>query len=272
MKKFSQEQLEGIAKALGNTNDGFTGSEIEHLLRVCEIEDISLGLTKWKRLHNAFAAHLNKTKDHSIIQQFIKHAMSPTRHLENPSRYETMRQNLNKSIAFVGLAVDETGKIIPIKVARTLRDAEERARTFRTRLESRGVHRDVLEFCEAELAENNDFHAMLEAVKSISYKLRKLTGLKGDGFALIDRALGVSSDKPPMLAINAFDMENDKSVQRGFLHLVKGIFSMFRNPAAHGARKQSKMDKGDLEDLLLLASIVHRHLDTAKITPRTEIE
>lgn len=37
MKIFSQEQLEAIAQALEDTAEGFTGSEIGHLLRICQI-------------------------------------------------------------------------------------------------------------------------------------------------------------------------------------------------------------------------------------------
>ena len=273
MRKFSQEQLEGIAKAFGNTNDGFTGSEIGHLLQVFQIKDVSPSQTKWVRLHNAFAAHLNKTNDHSIIRKFIMYTMFPNSHLDNQARYKIMHQNLNKAISSADLAVDEgTGEVIPIEGARTLRGAEERANTFRAKLESRGVHRDVLEFCGAELAENNYFHAVLEAAKSISYKLRDRTGLQDDGSKLAKHALGIISGRPPRIKINAFQTESDKSEQQGFLHLVTGIFSMFRNRIAHDARIQSKVDKDDLEDLLLLASIIHRRLDKATITPRTESE
>ena len=272
MNNFSQEQLEGISKAFGNTNDGLTEHEIEHLLRICKIEDTDFNQVKEIRLHNAFAGHVNKTKDHSAIPRFIKHAMSPNRHLDNQLRYETMRQNLNKAISFAGLAVDETGEIIPIKAARTLSDAAERARALRTSLEFRGIHPEVLKFCRAELLEDNYFHAVLEATKSIADRLRDCTGLKYDGDKLARRALGIMSGRPPMIKINAFQTESDKSEQHGFLYLVTGIFSMFRNRIAHVARIQSKEDKDDLEDLLLLASIIHRRLDKATITPRAETE
>jgi len=47
------------------------------------------------------------------------------------------------------------------------------------------------------------------------------------------------------------------------VNLVKGTFGMFRNTTAHEARILWAMDKVDAEDLLSLASLIHRRLDSA---------
>jgi hypothetical protein len=39
-KFFTQSQLQAIADALGETNDGLTGSEIGHLLNSCRLKTI----------------------------------------------------------------------------------------------------------------------------------------------------------------------------------------------------------------------------------------
>ena len=49
-KCFSQAIVESISKIIGETVDGYTGSEIELFLAQCSIPDISPGITKWKRL------------------------------------------------------------------------------------------------------------------------------------------------------------------------------------------------------------------------------
>ena len=265
MKTFSQEQVEALAQALGDTNEGLTGSEIGHLLYVCGIEDTDPGMTIWKRLLNAFAKHQNRTQDRRRILGFIRHAMKPGRYLKDPDRYEPLRQNVNRALAFAGLAVEESGNLVSAARVRTLSEAERRARTLRTDLKTRGVHPDVLSFCNAELVADNYFHAVLEAMKSIADKLRNRTGLTDDGTALVDRAL---TGDPPMLAINSLQTESEKSEQRGFANLLKGTFGMFRNPTAHEARVHWKMDKSDAEDLLSLASLIHRRLDDANMPPR----
>ena len=265
MKTFSQEQLEAIAQALGDTRDGLTGSEIEYLLRSCLIQDTDPTMTKWKRLFNAFVMHQNKTQNCQEILNLIDLAMKPGRYVRNPQRYEPLRQKLNYALSFSGFAVDEAGERISIDRARTLSDAERRARALRANLKSREVHPDVLKFCDAELLVEDYFHAVLEATKSIADKLRSRTGLTDDGATLVDRAL---SGDPPMLAINALQTESEKSEQRGFLNLIKGVFGMFRNPPAHQARIQWVMDQADAEDLLSLASLIHRRLDAATMPPR----
>ena len=101
-KTFSQGQLEAIAQALGDTSEGLTGSEIGHLLGVCGIEDTEPAMTKWKRLFNAFAAHQNETQDRRRILGFIRHSLKPYRYLQAPDRFEPLRQNVNRALAFAG--------------------------------------------------------------------------------------------------------------------------------------------------------------------------
>nr|WP_246804440.1 TIGR02391 family protein [Mesorhizobium mediterraneum] len=53
-----------------------------------------------------------------------------------------------------------------------------------------------MRFCRQELLQDNYFHAVLEAVKSIAAKVRSRTGLDDEGAGLVDRAF---SGTPPML-------------------------------------------------------------------------
>jgi uncharacterized protein (TIGR02391 family) len=262
---FSQSQLEAIAAALADTAEGLTGSEIAHLLGVCQMTDPTPAMTKRHRLHNAFAESQNKRQDRKAILAFIRHSMKPERYARTPDRFEPMRANLNRALSFAGLAVDAAGKLASAQQAHTLADAEQRARDLRVGLEARGVHKDVLLFCRAELLADNYFHAVLEATKSIADKLRARTGLTDDGATLVDRAL---AGDVPMLAINSLQTESEKGEQRGFANLLKGTFGMFRNPTAHSARIHWVMDKSDAEDLLSLASLIHRRLDKATMPPR----
>ena len=258
---FSQSQLEGIADALAR----LTGSEIDLLLATCRMERPTRSSSKRVRLYNAFAASQNTRRDRRAILAFIRHAMKPERYASRPDHFETIRTDLNRALSFAGLALDEAGHLISVKRARTLSEAERRAEELKAHLVTRGVHPDVLRFCRAELVADDYFHAVLEAAKSVADKLRGRTGLTDDGATLVDRALG---GNPPMLAINEFRSQDQKGEQRGFANLVKGVFGMFRNPTAHAARIHWAMKKDDAEDLLSLASLIHRRLDDAHMPPR----
>lgn len=187
---FAQSELEGIAAALGDTSEGLTGSEIGHLLASIKMADPGPTSTKWVRLHHAFVERQNKAQNRRAILEFMRQAMHPARHVKQPGRFEPMRANLNRALAFSGLAVDVGGQLIATDRVRTLSEAAHRAEELRDDLRRRGVHDDVLRFCRAELVADNYFHAVLEAAKSIADKLRSKTGLTDDGGRLVDAALG----------------------------------------------------------------------------------
>ncbi len=264
MTEFTQGQLEAIAGALGDTGAGLTGTEIQYLLVSSRMTDPGPN-TKRIRIYNAFVESQNAKGNRTNILAFIRLAMDPVRYSREPQRYEPMRALLNGALAFSGLVVDETGKLVKSETARTLSEAQRRARELRVDLEGRGVHPDVLEFCRSELLADNYFHAVLEAVKSVADKLRIRTGLTDDGAALVDRVLG---GNPPLLAINPCASVSERSEQKGFANLVRGTFGMFRNPTAHEPRIHWTMTKADAEDLLTVVSLIHRRLDKAHMPPR----
>jgi uncharacterized protein (TIGR02391 family) len=262
--RFTQEQLEAIAGALGDTDLGLTGTEIGEIFQQSKLVDPGPD-TKWRRIYNAFATSQNNRQDRACVLAFIRFAMKPARYARCPERYEPMRANLNRALAFAGLAVTEAGKVEPVEAATTLPEAQRRARELRKDLETRGVHPDVLRFCRAELLADNYFHAVQEAVKSVADKIRAKTGLSDDGGTLVDRALGGDL---PMLAINPRSTPSERSEQSGFANLVRGTFGMFRNPTAHEAQIHWPMSKGDAEDLLSLVSLIHRRLDESHMPIR----
>jgi uncharacterized protein (TIGR02391 family) len=265
MKKlFSQAELEAIAGALGDTDAGLKGTEIEMLIARCEMIDPG-PITKRTRIYNAFAESQSRTGDRTRVLGFVRHAMKPARYVRNADRFEPMRTNLNFALAFAGLVVTEGGEIQAATVATTLPEAQRRANELRSDLETRGVHADVLAFCRAELVADDYFHAVQEAVKSVAAKMRVKTGLTDDGSTLVDRALGGT---PPMIAINPLSSESERGEQRGFANLVRGTFGMFRNPTAHEPRIHWPMSKGDAQDLLTLVSLIHRRLDACHMPAR----
>jgi uncharacterized protein (TIGR02391 family) len=259
-KTFSQSELEAIAQALADTSDGLTGSEIGHILASLKMADPTPQMTKWKRLHNAFVERQNFSHNRRAVVQFIREAMKPERYARQAERFEPMRANVNRALAFVGMAVNVDGTLAAADRVGTLSEARRRAQELRADLVSREVHPDVLAFCREEVLADNYFHAVLEATKSVADKLRTRTGLSDDGGSLVDKAL---AGDIPMLAINPFKTDSERSEQRGFANLVKGIFGMFRNPTAHAARIHWTMEKKDAEDLLSVVSLIHRRIDAA---------
>jgi uncharacterized protein (TIGR02391 family) len=265
-KVFSQAQLTAIADALGDTSDGLTGSEIHHLLLSANIMDVDPPATKRHRIYNAFVYCQNATQDRRYILSFIRKAMKPELYARAPERYEPMRAKLNRALAFCGLVVTEAGELKSSERATTLTEAQRRASELRTDLEIRKVHPDVLTFCKEELLKDNYFHAVLEATKSVAEKLRKKTGLADDGAPLVDRAL---SGETPMWAINPLSNDSERSEQKGFANLVKGMFGMFRNTTAHAPKIGWVVNREDAEEVFTLLSMIHKRIDGGSMPRRS---
>lgn len=259
-KLFDQSEIKSIAKALGDTSHGLTNREIAHLLQQSKIPDIEPNATKWVRLHNAFCSKQNSVGTRVHILEFIRQSMKPANFIGEGDRYEILRTNLNTALAFSGLEIRETGELIRCDKISTLTEAERRANDLKLNLKMRDIHPDVIKFCRAELLQNNYFHAVLEAVKSIFDKLRRLTGFIDDGHELANKCLGGNN---PKILINPLKTKSEKMEQSGFNELIKGIYSMFRSPVSHEAKINWEIIQRDAEDLLTMVSMVHRRLDAA---------
>lgn len=260
---FSQTQLQAICDIVGDTSDGLTGSEIGKLLALCNIEDPYPNSTKRHRLYDALSRRQSRDRCANKVMAFIFLVMDPVRWVGRQDKFEYMRHQLNQVLSFAGYALGEDGKARYVTPVKTLSEAEERARRLKHDMEVRGVHPDVLRFCRAELLQENYFHAVFEATKSVADKLRQLTGLTSDGAELVDHALGLGKSGVPMLAFNRLQTETERSEHIGLMNLFKGMFGTFRNTTAHAPKIAWQIDEQDARDLLSIASLLHRRLDGA---------
>jgi uncharacterized protein (TIGR02391 family) len=258
--EFDAGTLRAICNVLADTYNGLSGSEIEGLLSDCGIQDPSPGSTKRHRLFEALYLQQQKYRTGNHTVRFVVEAMKPVRYAGIKEVYEQRRAELNGVLLFVGLELGEDGKIREAKAARTLSEAEERASRLRKELSERKVHPDVLRFCRKELLQDNYFHAVFEATKSVADKIREKSGLSSDGSILVDEAFRI---KAPLLAFNSLQTEPEKSEHKGLMHLLKGLFGTFRNTTAHAPKIKWVIDEQDALDMLSLASLLHRRLDEA---------
>jgi hypothetical protein len=87
--------------------------------------------------------------------------------------------------------------------ATTLDEVAQLAGRLRTELRRRGVHAEVLHYCEEELLRKSLFHAVFEATKGVSERLRQMSGLTSDGAELVDQCFGARSGQP-LVRINGY--------------------------------------------------------------------
>ncbi len=257
---FNPNTLEAICDILADTATGLTGSEIGQLLGRQGIRDVDPTITKRKRLFAALNQRQNEDRCANNVLAFVVSAMEPVRYVQNRGLYDDRRHKLNIALALTGYQVGEDGQLRSIEKARTLAEAEARANRLQKQLSDRRVHPSVLKFCRAELLQDNYFHAVLEAAKSVSQRIREMTGLDLDGSELVDRAFASGA---PKLAINRLDTETARMEQRGFANLLRGIVGMFRNPTAHAPKIYWPIEESEALDVLTIISWAHRKLDQA---------
>lgn len=268
--EFSGAQLESICKVLADTRQGLTGSEIGTILMRLGIADPMPNITKRDRLFEALAGHQTKTHSGNIVGKFIEEAMNPVRYTSNRVLFDERSNALNTILAFCGYSLGEDGKLRSLeKPARTITEAEKAAGRLRSELVRRGVHHDVLAFCRPELLQENYFHAVFEATKSVADKIRDKAEIDGDGAELVDRAFGIGEQKMPILAFNSLRTETELSEHRGLMNLMKGMFGVFRNVTGHAPKVKWPISEKDALDLLTIVSYIHRRLDDCIRTTRT---
>ena len=260
---FDDSTLQKLCEILG---DGMSGSQITPLLARVKAPDPGEGMTKWKRLLQSLGECQRRHAVGNHVVQFIHAAMDPVRYVGEAHAFDEQRSQLNVVLAFAGYSLGRDGKLRPAEGVTNLTDAEERAGRLRAELSRRRVHSDVLRACRVEMLQNNYFHAVLEATKSVAEKIRDRTQIAADGHRLVDDAFGLSSGLP-RLAFNSLRTDSGRSEHLGLMNIMKGAFSAFRNPTAHEPKARWVVTEEDALDLLSIVSLLHRRLDAAVLVP-----
>lgn len=259
--------VQAVADVLASTDwPGLSNTEITRLLDMLGIADIEAP-NKRTRLWGALLNQQHRDHASNCVIRFIAEAMAPGRFLQDQRRFDALRDGLTEALSLVGLRVTDQGKVARAAgTATTLDEVARLAGRLRTELDRRGVHPEVLRYCEEELLRKSLFHAVFEATKGVSGRLRQMSGFTTDGAALVDQCFGASSGTP-VVRINAYQAESEVSEHRGFANLVKGIFGTFRNPPAHTPRAAAGwvVTEQDALDLFSMLSLVHRRLDVANV-------
>ena len=256
---FQEGSIESLAKLLADCG---SGSDISRVLADRGIQDCSGQSTKWRRLYWIFLEVQRRDRSANRVLDFIQSLLTPARFVSRNDEFEAHRSELNTVLALSGFEYGANGKFRNRPAASTLTEAESRVKTLQAKFQGRRIHAEVLKYCKAELMQDNSFHAVLEATKGLAQRIREMSGVDGDGAALVDR---VFSTNQPLLAFNTLQTETEKSEHTGFATLLKGCFAALRNPRAHRPRILWK-DEDDTVDYFTLISLLHRKLDDCVLT------
>ena len=247
-------QIEALAKVLGECG---SSSDISRVL-----EDRGLGKrsghsTEWKRLYWLFLDVQKSDRCANRIHDFIGSFLTPARFVGRLDEFEGHRAKLNSILAFSGFEYGSDGQFNCRDAVQTIDEAERRAYAIRAKFRGRRLHPEMLKYCQAEMMEENYFHAVFEASKGLAQRIRSMSGVGYDGARLIDAVFSIET---PLLALNTLQTETERSEHKGFAQLLKGCFGAIRNSLAHEPRILWE-GEDDAADYLSLISLLHRKLD-----------
>lgn len=93
------------------------------------------------------------------------------------------------------------------------------------------LHPQIRDACQETFHQGQYAQTTRSAVELIMDELRRLTGQKSDGDALIRSVVGVTAGK---LAFSTCNDDNERAVTEGLKQILQGLYKGVRNPTSHG--------------------------------------
>ena len=251
IRKLANSEVEVLSRIVAEC---MTGSQMNEIFRECGVRDTSNESTKWKRIYYTFLARQEIDGSSNAFLNFIKKSLKPVRFINGQNGdYDEILLEINKPLMLIGLQMTNEGKLIKIEAATTISEVERRTRDLVSELQKRHIHQD------------NYFHAIFEAAKSLSEKVREKTGIQDDGSNLFNNAFAVNN---PRLAINSLQTPSERNAQNGLKEMLNGVTHMVRNVTAHELKIKWIVNEQDAIDILTTISFLHKQLDECFVVPQ----
>lgn len=277
-KILDSQELKAICDILAHTKEGFTKTELSHLLGQCNILIVddgssnngysyTIGLNKRDWLYNCLTTEINTHKTLDKIYKFIEMALRPIGHtnVTKRNRYEYLLEEVNKVLLLTGLELTRSGILQKAVKAHTLDEVDRRVNSLRKQLYNRAIHHEVEKYCIKDYLRKDYYDTVFEATKGLAERVRSITGLTTDGGTLFQTAF---SQKNPYLFFNALSTDSEISEFVGLKELLEAIFHLVRNTAAHTPKINWTTDETKALDILTLISFAHKYLDECHPIPK----
>ena len=232
---FQESSVESLSKILADCG---SGSDLSRVLEACSIQDVSGESTKWRRLYKTFLEIQKRDRCANRILGFIKALLAPARFVREKEKFEERRVELNKVLSLSGLEYGADGQFWNRTAAKTLHEAEQRANAIQAKFQGRRIHPQVLKYCQAELMQDNYFHAVFEASKGLAQRIREKSEVGGDGAGLVDKVFSV---KEPVLAFNTLQSENREDRTQRICRTFERLFCRGEEPPR--SRTEDNVDR-----------------------------
>ena len=253
--KMPETVLMEISKFIG---DNYTNSQIDMCFRQLSLSARGADSTKWKKVLFVLQKYQDKNNTSKDTIRVLENLMAPVRYIQDEKDYKDKKLQLNKILSMAGVELDETGTIVYVDVTKTIKEANERYSSLIQKLRNRNIHPQVMNYCTEELLADNYFHSVFEAAKSLSDRVRTISGLMEDGSELYNKAFSV---KNPILKYNDLLTDSEINQQNGLKEMLHGITHYIRNVTAHEPKIKWIIDETAAIEILTVISYLHSEID-----------
>lgn len=253
--------IENISKILA---DELTGSKITKMfyeIGLCNFDaNKPFTSTKWRRINESVLYKCKMDNSAKPLFKTIEYVAKPQNYIKSPKEWSNLLININEQLIFYGYKLNDSGKIEKTQVANSFKDAQERLKSLNSKLKDLKIHPEVLKFCNKELINENYFHAILEASKSVVERVKQISELDVDGNRLINQAFDY---KHPIILIrkNYLTTEAQRGEYKGLKALLNAIIFFYRNPKAHDPKIYNDESLDDAVTAFTLMSLAQNKLD-----------
>ena len=128
-----------------------------------------------------------------------------------------------------GVEIDSRGNFVEVKKAETISEVQHRTRELKKRLMNYNAHPYVIKCCREELLEENYFHAVLEASKSLLDHIREISAFRRTEPNWLIWLWVVKNQLSP----ESLRTQSEQNQQNGLREMINGVVHMVRNVTAH---------------------------------------
>lgn len=264
MASIDPQSIEKIVKYLAELTKGTNITTMFRQLNFYDVDNDesnqTILSTKWKRLNKAVIDECNKSKSYQPFFRVIEYMLKPFDYIDSPESYKEHTDYISSILSFSGYEVNQSGKVVTTKIATNLTEALERRKSLLSKLEPFNIHKTPTSYCTKELLSDNYYHAVFEAAKSVTERLRQMTNSTKDGFQLIDSIFNVKT--PAIIFSNSkLTTMQEKNEFNSLKHLSLYVHFTYRNPRAHIPKIFDPTSEEDAILALRLISDIHYSLD-----------
>lgn len=267
MSTFPPQVIESISKILV-IEEGISHSKISDMLGYLKLPDYSkkipeypyISPAKWRRLTESIYEVSQKKNSNQPLFDVIEYIAIPSNYIGRKKEWDSLLSRINAILITFGYNLNDSGKIVYTKAAKTFSEAQLRLKALNSKLQGEDIHKEVLKWCQEELFVEDYFHAVFEASKGLLDRIRSLVNSSLDGSKLIEEAFKI---KNPAIIIrdNKLESETELSEYKGLKTLLKTIVSLYRNPKAHTPRIYDYSDENYIFTAFIILSLAHTYLD-----------